>query len=108
MNIAHIFRIIMCNAARKPVFGFATNKYSNQPAELQRLGRILKLACSKLGYCLLERENSKGADQPARMCRLVCTLCCSHATKSDFGFCRSEAIYNALVIYIPVQLADKE
>ena len=46
---------------------------SNQPTQLQRLARML-IACSKfINYTFLGAK-TKGADQTAWMCRLVCAF----------------------------------
>ena len=44
-------------------------KDSNQTAQLQRLARILKI-----NYYTLQIANNKGADQTARMRRLICSF----------------------------------
>ena len=52
--------------------GFMTKRYSTQSPKLQRLARKLRFRCSKLRYGAFQRANNKGADQTARMRRLVC------------------------------------
>ena len=55
--------------------GFPTKSNSNQPSELQRLARKLNdCARSKSRCATFQLVNNKGADQPARKCRLDCAL----------------------------------
>ena len=60
----------------KTCLGLPTMQDSNQPTQLQRLARMLlkNIVYSKfINYTLLGATN-KGADQTARMCRLVCAF----------------------------------
>ena len=53
--------------------GVLTRYASNWPAQLQRLARVLKFGYSKRYYTIQE-VNNKGADQTARMRRLICAF----------------------------------
>ena len=54
--------------------GLLTKRVSNQSLQLQRLVRKMKFTSSKLTYDTYLNVNNKGADQTARMRRLVCTF----------------------------------
>ena len=43
--------------------GFPTRSCLNQPIQLQRLARMLKLRMKQVGYHSLQETNNKGADQ---------------------------------------------
>ena len=47
---------------------------SNQPTQLQSLARMLNITCSKFSNYTLLGANNKGAEQTARICRLVCAF----------------------------------
>ena len=70
--------------ATKPVFGFPTRWDSNQPAQVQGLAKNWNFACSKLWYGTYQKTNNKGADQTARMHRLVCAFDVRKLTKTGF------------------------
>ena len=60
---------------RKPVFGVFDHAASNQPAQLQRLARMLKLCVySKFINYTFQRLDNKVVDQTARPRRLVCAF----------------------------------
>ena len=71
--------------------GFPTKRVSNQSPQLQRLARILKFTRSKFAYGTFQKANNKGADQTARMRRLVCTCVISNTQKT--GFLASRPIF---------------
>ena len=50
---------------------FLTWRDSTQSPQLQRLTRIVKLACCKFLYGPFRKVKNRGADQSAQMCRLV-------------------------------------
>ena len=51
------------------------NFYPKKPAQQQRLfQRILNLAWCKFEYNAFQIANSKGADQTAHICRLLCHM----------------------------------
>ena len=57
--------------------GFATRYDSNRAAQLQRLARVLKswrFGFSQCRYYTILAANNKGADQTARMRRLICAF----------------------------------
>ena len=63
---------VICAALRQNLSsGFLKKPVSNQTTQLKRLARKLKFTCSKFTYGTF--QYNKGADQAARMCRLVCT-----------------------------------
>ena len=62
---------------RKLVLGVSYKARFNQPAQLQRLARKLK-------YNSFQIANNKGADQTARMRRLVCAFVVRKPPKTDF------------------------
>ena len=73
--------------ARKHLFSeFLTKQDSIQSPRLRRLAR--KLNCnftySKLIYNNFQNTNIKGAEQSARMCRLVCTFVVCKPLKTGF------------------------
>ena len=82
---------IWARVARKSVFGFLTKWYSNQPAQLQRLARNLKFHLIKSRSDTFQEANNKGADQSARMRRLVCAFFVGKLWKT--GFHASRPIY---------------
>ena len=60
---------------KKPVSGFSTMQALNQPAQLQRIDRMLKFCVySKFINYTFQRLNNKVADQTARPRRLVCAF----------------------------------
>ena len=61
------FDLFYALVARKPVFDFPIQPYLDQHAQLQRLARDLKFACSMFRYNSSLIANSQGADQSARM-----------------------------------------
>ena len=89
--------------------GFPTKWYSNQPAQLQRLARKSKyrLLCSQSRYDTFQKANNKGADQTARMRRLVCAFVVCKPPNTGFLESRpishcslagiSEAVYQYLM-----------
>ena len=71
--------------ATKPVFGVSVKGDSNQSPQLQRLTRISKfLACSMFRDYTFQKANNKGADQSARMHRLVCAFVVRKLPKTGF------------------------
>ena len=66
--------------------GFLTKSDSNQPAQLQRLARKLKF---RFGCDTFQKAKNKGADQTARMRRLVCTCVFRKPPKTGFLASRS-------------------
>ena len=52
--------------------GFPKKRVTNKIPQLHRLARKLKFTCSKFTYDTFHKANNKGADQTARMRRLVC------------------------------------
>ena len=65
MNLQHYVDCYMGLVARKSVFGVSEKRDSNQSHQLQGLD-------SKFKYDTFQKTNNKGADQTARMPRLVC------------------------------------
>ena len=64
-------------------------RISNKSPQLQRRAR--NFTCSKLTYDTFQKANNKGADQTARMCRLVCA--CVDRKSLKTGFLTSKPIY---------------
>ena len=54
--------------------GLPTKQDSNQSPQLQRLARNWNFVCSKFRYITFQKANDTGADQTARMRRLVCAF----------------------------------
>ena len=54
--------------------GFLTMQDSKQPTHLQRLARMLEFLVQQVYNYTFLKANKKGADQTARMCRLVCAF----------------------------------
>ena len=50
---------------RKPVFGVCYQVVLTEPAQLQRLARLLKFACSNFRYHSYQKMSDKDTDQPA-------------------------------------------
>ena len=71
--------------------GFPTMRISKQSPQLPRLARKLKFACSKFRHDTFKYGNNKGADQTARMRRLVCAFVVCKPPKT--GFLASRPIY---------------
>ena len=69
--------------------GFPTKWDSNQLAQLQRLARKLKFAHREPRYDTFQKANNKGADQTARMRRLVCACVVCKPPKTGFLATRS-------------------
>ena len=63
--------------------GFPTKRDSNQSPQLQGLVRKLN-ACIKFRYDTFKKANNKGADQSARMRRLVCAFVVRKPPKTSF------------------------
>ena len=63
---------------------FLTKPDTNKPAQLQRLARRMKLACSMSWYDTLQKAKNIGADQTAQMRRLVCAFVAPKSLKTDF------------------------
>ena len=63
---------IWASARQNLSSGFPTKRDSNQSRHLQRHAR--NNACSKYSYGAFQKANYKGAEQSARMRRLVCTF----------------------------------
>ena len=55
-------------------------RVSNQSHQLQRLAR--KFTCSKFTYGIFQKAKNKGAEQTARMRRLVCTCVIRNTSKT--------------------------
>ena len=64
--------------------GCPTKRVSNQSPQLQILARKSKFAHSKLRYGAFQTANNKGADQTARLRRLVCAFVMCKPPKTDF------------------------
>ena len=63
--------------------GFLTKLDSNQSPQLERLAR--NFDGSKFRYDTFQKVNNKGADQSARMRRLVCTFVVFNLQKQVFS-----------------------
>ena len=72
--------------ATKNVLEFPTKGDSNQSTQLQRLA-LLVAKCQK--------TNKKGADQSARMCRLVCAFAVRKRRRQDHAV-YTETIYGGM------------
>ena len=81
--LVHVYHTCMGLVARKPVFGFTTKRVSNQSPQLQRLVRKLKFHL--FTYDTFQKENNKGADQTARMRRLVCACVIRKSRRQVFS-----------------------
>ena len=71
--------------ATKPVFGVSEKAIFKLDSSATQTG--LKIEISPVGSLravLSKQNNNKGADQTARMCRLVCTCLVWKLTKTDF------------------------
>ena len=64
--------------------GCPTKRVSNQSPQLQRLAKKLKLTCSKFTHDTFQRVNNKGADQTARMRRVVLAFLVCNPRKPGF------------------------
>ena len=53
---------------------FPIISYQNQPSQPQRLDRIVKSGLELVYYDTIQFVNSKGADQTARMRKLICAF----------------------------------
>ena len=71
-------------AKNKLSSGFLTKCVSKQSPKLQRLARKLKCHCTELTYDTFQKANNKGADQSARMQRLVCACVVPNTLKTGF------------------------
>ena len=96
---------------------------SNQSPRLQRIARNLNFVCNKFRYDTFQKVNDKGADQTARMRRLVCTfneacigvlgiqdIC--HFTSRDIGYYpfyfQGYGILGSIFLLLPGILKTKE
>ena len=73
--------------------GFPSKRVSNRSSQLLRLARKLKFHL-KLTYDTFKKANNKGADQAARIRRLVCACVIRNTPKT--GFLASRPIYGIL------------
>ena len=64
--------------------GFPPKRVPKHTPQLQRLARQLKFICSKSAYGTFIQANNKGADQTARMRRLVCVCVVCNSPKTGF------------------------
>ena len=83
--------------------GFLKNRDSNRSSELQRLARILKFCLKhKFRYATFQKANNKGADQTARMRRLVCACVVRKPLKTGFLASRP-----TLIVFLKVFIEKK-
>ena len=73
-----LFHLIWVSMRPNLSSGFLTKQDSNQSPQLQRLARKLKFCKSRY------EANNKGADQTARMRRLVCACVVRKPPKTGF------------------------
>ena len=78
------FLIIWASLRENLSLGCPTKQDSNQSPQLQRLARKLRFCLSKLRYGAFQKANNKGADQTARMRRLVCAFVVRQLPKTCF------------------------
>ena len=82
----------MGNAARKPVFlvsnqlssGFTIRSYQKQPAQPQRLARMVKFRLQQVLILFFPISNNKNTDQTVWMHRLVCAFVVRKPPKTGF------------------------
>ena len=80
----HLYKLLMHNpvfiyklmslVARKPVFGVSDHLRLKRAAQLQKLARVEFLGKASRGINTVHAVNNKGADQTARMRRLICAF----------------------------------
>ena len=94
--IVHTHNYLGLVARKNLSSGFPSKRVSNRTPQLQRLARKLIFSCSQVKYGTFQKANNKGADQTARMYRLVCACVVCKPTKTGFLASRPQFLDRAI------------